>query len=431
MAIDVSKLSEKVFKALKSYQLSLTLYTDTGESTVSPSEATRFYNEENNIMVNLELSQDIYKLKVNIGNKNDINDIRPLLDILKNIAKTYNIQYFLRTYNKKITPKDFSYQSITKPVTEGFTKPWGTVKTSRRKFENATLYIKHSKRVDEQKRGSRSRNIKSMFIENSEGERFKFPYKNISAAKSMCIHINEGGTPYDEAGRAILNITKEHEQLKEYYFKVTKQGSLNENATLLIEKIKDRIFELKTKIKSMNSKSGYKNFFENYSENVSESDFSVDILQEYDIVSEDINEEVIPYLKSIAHNLKESTEKEKSLEDFFKQFANGKEFIISSPIVNTDPDNPVNLKFNDIKSRLSSLSGYLSTLASDQDTSNYLRQLSDDVYRFGKKHIDFAEKLLTFLKNYAKVNSDLEIKKESISESAVNKVIKELNKFDL
>jgi hypothetical protein len=427
MAIDVNKLSEKIFKALKSYQLSLTLYTDSGESTVSPSEARRFYNEKNNIMVNLEFSQDIFKMKVNIGKKNDINEIRPLLDTLKNIARTYNIQYVLRTFDKKITPKDFSFQSVT----EGFTKPWGTVKTSRRKFENATLYIKHSKRVEEEKRGSRSRNINSIFIENSDGERFKFPYKNISAAKSMCVHINEGGTPYDETGREILNITKEHEHLKEYYGTIIKSNSLNEQSAVLFEKIKDRIFELKTKIKSMNTKKGYKTFVENYAENDIVSDFSVDILQEYDIVSTEVSEEVVTYLKSIASNLKESTEKEKSLEDFFKQFTKGKEFIISSPIVNTDPDNPVNLKFNDIKSRLSALSGYLSTLATDAQTSEYLRQLSDDVYRFGKKHIDFTEKLLTFLKNYAKVNTDFEIRRESIDKSAVKKVIKELSKFDI
>lgn len=425
MAINVGKLSEKIFKALKSYQLSLSLYTDSGESTLSPSEARRFYNEEKNIMVNLETMDEISKLKVNIGDDNDINEIRPLLDILKKIARTYNIQYVLRTFDRKITPKDFSFQAVT----EGFTRPWGTVKTSRRKFENATLYIRHTKRVNEEKRGSRSRNIHSIFIENSMGERFRFPYKNVSGAKAMCVHVSEGGTPYDENGRRIISVVNEQSKLKEFINYSKKDINLRENNTKILDEVKSRIFELNSTINSIHTKSGYNRFIENYEENITEEssenlvEFNIDLPEEFS--------EIKPFLESVATRLYERTQRETELQKFSNEFLNGKEFVVSEPITDSDANNPKNLSFEDDKSMVSALAGYLSTKVEDTETQDYLQKLSDDVYRFNEKYTNFAKKLLTFLESNAIINPHLREKNENLSEMYVKNIINKLSQFDI
>lgn len=422
MAIDINTLSNKIFKALKSFQLSLSLYTDDGTSTLSPEEARRFYNEKNNIMVNLETSDEVSKLKVNVGDNNDISEIRPMLEILKKICRTYNVQYVLRTFDKKITPKDFSYQAVT----EGFTRSWGTVKTSRRRFENATLYIRHSARVNEEKRGSRSRNIQSIFVENDSGERFRFPYKNVSGAKAMCIHVSEGGTPYDENGRNILGVVKEQEKLKEFFNFAKKDVSLYENNSSLLEGVKSRIFELKNVVNSMHTKAGYHRFVENFEEQIIEENMESINIE----IPEELSEAKY-FVEKISMHLKEKAESEINLKEFSNEFLNGKKFIITQEIDNDDPNHPDNLDFSDEVSRNSALAQYLSTKAKDSDVFEYLNRLSEDIYKFEEKYAVFAKKMLTFLESNAIISKHSESKRTPLEEMYVNKIVNTLSQYDI
>ena len=46
MAIDVAKISEKIFKIMKAYGLQLSLFTEDGKETLDPTEARRFYSKD-------------------------------------------------------------------------------------------------------------------------------------------------------------------------------------------------------------------------------------------------------------------------------------------------------------------------------------------------------------------------------------------------
>ena len=77
----------------------------------------------------------------------------------------------------------------------------GSSKTSHRKLEDTDLIIRHTEAIDPSKTGSRSRKIKNLFIQNSEGERFKFPFVYLPGARAMQRHVANGGYPHDEAGK--------------------------------------------------------------------------------------------------------------------------------------------------------------------------------------------------------------------------------------
>ena len=54
--------------------------------------------------------------------------------------------------------------------------------------------------VNEEQRGARSRNISSIFVENAEGERFKYPYKHLNGARAMARHVSHGGVTKRHGG---------------------------------------------------------------------------------------------------------------------------------------------------------------------------------------------------------------------------------------
>lgn len=422
MAIDNSKISDSIFKALKSFDLNINLYTDDGESTLDPASATRFYNEKNNMMVNLETDTEKYLLKVSVGKNSDISEMRPLLDILRKVSKTYNLRYVLRTFGKKISPKDFAFKSVL----ESFTKPYGTVKTSRQRFENATLCIRHTHRVNEEKRGSRTRHIKSIFIENDNGERFKFPYRNIPAARSMCIHVSEGGNPYDERGQELLSSAKELESLKEFY-KNQKNILENEN-NKLYGGIKKRINELKNSFSKLNNKTAYKKYFDK-KESLTTDDNNV-IITELNIeLTED--DELNNYLTKIAVNIKEQDIKHRKVRDFSKMIIDEETFNVSMNIDESDPSHPSNYEFNNKLDEMAAWANYFSSMATMNETKDLLSEISEDIYSYDEKYLNLAEKMLQSLSKIAIIEKDSDDKIENINESTIKEINYKLSKFDI
>lgn len=422
MVIDVSNISNTIFKILKAHGLQLVLFTVDGKPTLNPSEATRFYSKNKNIMVNLDNNTDKKVIKVSTGGSVDLKSIRKLLDNIRNIANENAILYTLRTFGHHISPKDFAYQiDQDKNISESFSKPYGTVMTSRQKFENATLYIRHSKRVDEETRGSRSRNIHAIFVENSNGERFKFPYNNIVAARAMTVHISEGGTPYDTIGKTIISLTEEICSLKNFK---KKNKTLAESSKLLFNSISDRIHNITKQFSQMSNHKGYRR---NVAEFVERNDVEVDeaIFEQFGIQFEENDNKTFVY--NIAKQLKEDADNASALQDFVKRILNGEKVEVSRMPSNSDTKNPIHMHFDDENSELSAWFGYFALLANDDVQSNTLSQLSDDVFSYSNKYRDLAKKLLTALQDGAIV--PISAKPEGLLESISTQMEKTLSSY--
>lgn len=393
MAIDLQHISEKIFKIMKANGLNLILFTEGGEVTLDPAMARRFYSKNKNIMVNLETTDQKNILKVGVGKSVDIQDMKRLFDSLRTLSTQHALSYVLRTFGKDISPKDFAYQSIA----ESFSRPYGTIKTSRQKYENATLYIKHRKAVNEEIRGSRSRYIHSIFIENNNGERFKFPFKNLLSARAMTVHVNEGGTPYDLTGKYIISLAEESNELKKFKSLKKKECDINENVSLFVKESISRIKDINKILKKMNGKQGYNDLI---NKGIKEEQYYLDLLEDYDFAIDD--DSMKPYLSKIAHKLKEDKNKANNILSLIKEIIDKGELELSPrPMSQT---NPANLAFDDEKSKMSALFGHYAELVNDNVMSDKLRQISDDIYIFDEKYVELANKLLTVLKKFAKVS---------------------------
>ena len=140
----------------------------------------------------------------------------------------------------------------------------GTSQKSFLEQGNAKLIIKHTRTVDETKMGARSRNISAIYIENNQGERFKFANNYLPGARAMARHVSNEGHTRDERGLHIVEIMNEMQQLKNFVRGVKHTNYDQEEAKEVIEAATDRYYGLKDTLKAISSAKGYENYFENW-----------------------------------------------------------------------------------------------------------------------------------------------------------------------
>jgi hypothetical protein len=140
----------------------------------------------------------------------------------------------------------------------------GTSQKSFLETGTAKLIIKHNKAVDETKMGARSRNISAIYIENSEGERFKFANNYLPGARAMARHVSNEGHTRDDRGQHIVEIMKEMQDLKTFVRGVKREEYVNEDAQEVIDAATDRYYGLKDTLKAISSAKGYSDYFENW-----------------------------------------------------------------------------------------------------------------------------------------------------------------------
>jgi hypothetical protein len=219
-----------------------------------------------NIMVNLDDKNG--EIKMHKG-PSDINEIQKIVDLLRNLSKTSLLDFDLREFGREIKPKNYAFRLNTNTMTdniqtESLSGLIGTVKTSSQKLENAKLLIKHRKPVDEEVPGSRSRNISALYIENVDGERFKYPFIHLNGARAMTRHVQSGGTPYDEVGQSVINMSEQLSKIREVLTIMRRSPAVQEQAASVMGSMLVRQDRLREMIKRITSVEGYKNYTENF-----------------------------------------------------------------------------------------------------------------------------------------------------------------------
>jgi len=173
MAIDTASVAEKVFNILKGFGYSVKSYGKEGKSVIDPREATRFAVDQPNILVRLDLASETIVLSTS----EDLSE-SPIRKMLKNLANEYLMSFDYRVFGKKIKPKGEQINIVQNSekdmadVMEGFGTMTGSTKTSYQPLDNIKIIVRHKKPVNEEVRGSRSRNIHSILIQKGD-ERFK------------------------------------------------------------------------------------------------------------------------------------------------------------------------------------------------------------------------------------------------------------------
>jgi len=183
-------------------------------------------------------------------------------DITKNNLTKQDYENLADT-NKTVNTDEMSEElaRITKlagvekaPVAEGLT---GTSKSSFENLNKTKLIIRHKGKVDETVPGARSRQIQSLYIENEEGERFKYPMTHLAGARAMQRHVSNGGRPHDEFGEHIVSTSEDIAKLNSFSRYVTNKDQLNDNAGDIIEQTKLKLENLRGYMKNIAKQTHY------------------------------------------------------------------------------------------------------------------------------------------------------------------------------
>ena len=125
----------------------------------------------------------------------------------------------------------------------------------------ARLVINHARLLGEH--DARHRYIDSIFIETSEGERYKLQYKNIAGAKAMLEHVRQGGRPYDVRGNHITEMMNEIAVLSR--FRRASSTKVLEGVTAdLVTEAENYYATLRESVRRMSSPTGYNAYFESW-----------------------------------------------------------------------------------------------------------------------------------------------------------------------
>ncbi len=256
MAINYNTVAGELFNQLVGIGNNLQVFDKDGKRTLNSSDGRKFYSKNNKMLVSIDEETNSIQVKFGPSSNKGIVDkfVRALKDKDNGIAKKYILGVDVMPYsNKDIEPKNLMAESLSAAM--------GSVKTSYQQTEGAKLIIRHNNPVNEEIRGSRSRHIKALFIENSQGERFKYPYKHLLAARTMTQHVAEGGTPYDELGSKIVSLSEERERLLRVASYIKTNG-LQEQAGDIGAVVKGRLDEIKAVLNRYNPDALYKDVYE-------------------------------------------------------------------------------------------------------------------------------------------------------------------------
>ena len=241
MAVDFNTVADRVFDQLKGFGHSITIFDEDGKQTANAQKGRYFYSTDEKFTI--EINEDDNVIKIKYGENTDPAKMQKLQNTIRNgIAKKFILGVDLRPYTgKDIEPKDVD--NMVK-VQESLSPAAGSMKTSYQQTDGAKLIIRHSKPVNEEVRGSRSRNIKALFVENAQGERFRYPHIHLAGARTMVQHVSEGGMPYDEIGQKIIGLSEERNQLLQVA-RYIKLNGLQEQANDVQYAVGQRLSEIK------------------------------------------------------------------------------------------------------------------------------------------------------------------------------------------
>jgi hypothetical protein len=318
---------------------------------------------------------------------------------------------------------------------EGFSGWSGTARKSINELGDARLIVRHRRNVDEEKRGARTRQIESIFIENAEGERFKFPNKNITAAKAMLKHVKEGGAPHDSFGQHIYNVMEELQQLKKFDG-YNRRNKFFENEQEINEEVTGRITELRSTLKQISGPKGYSKHFESFTaqsgNDEGASDEQLNELQDAVTVRyfDEAIADSLPYVARIIEGLRGRQAKDTDIADFARYVIKNQDSIqLNRELDLDDPDCPDCREYNDRATEVAAWVEYLAPYIGDDKLSNMMMKMSDDVYSASDKHVGMAMQAIKVIKQNASVAEQAHMKKINAYEEQKLKIDETFDKY--
>jgi|TARA_B100001094_G_scaffold330225_1_gene394926 hypothetical protein len=381
-------LSNNVFNKIRSKFGDVQLGDTDGNVTANPSEAVFYdfeYMEDSDTFGRMSISlADGESMKVfynrNLTDKIDEDskaEFFSFLKELKDLAVQHQLKFDVRDITKSnLSSQDFKnladanqtvntdemseeIKEITKlagvEVKESLR---GTTKSSYENLDKTRLIIRHKGKVDETVPGARSRQIQSLYIENSDGERYKYPLTHLAGARAMVRHVANGGKPHDDFGQHIIQTSEDIAKLNSFSRYAANKDQLNDNASDIIDQTKMKLENLRQYVRNIGKQSHYDETFKNFKtadERVLDDETRNTYREKFTLKTlDDRVEEALPLIHSIMSEYKtddEPTDKDAKVEPPVDHGA-----IVQSWL--TNPDNKLVLRKDDTADKMLSVTKF-------------------------------------------------------------------------
>jgi len=470
-----SKTSNDLFNKIRSKFSNIQIGDAMGEASADPGDAVFFdfdFQEEGDSFGRVSISLadgESVKVFYNQGlieklEEDDKTEWYAFLKELKDFAVTHQLGFDVRDITKSsLTKQDFKNIADTNQtvntadmseelnrivklsgLAEGLT---GTSKSSFENLDKTRLIIRHSKAVDENIPGDRTRNINSLYVENSDGERFKYPLVHLAGARAMARHVANGGVPHDDFGKHIVGVSEQIAQLNSFSRYTANKDQLNDSAGDIIEKAKMKLETMRKYVKGLSKQKNYEAIKETFQPSaIAElDDATKDSLREKFTLKhmDDRVESALPLLHSIMQEFDKPEDEIPDPEMDAPISAKDAEIpapVNAAPLVQqylSDPENKLVLRKDDsadamlkrtkfttkngmLSSILSDIASRMLTKTPDQDrVANFASQIANDIGREGTPFFDvtkdyIANKKIAFqlakryVDDYKKIQQDPE-----------------------
>lgn len=193
------------------------------------------------------------------------------IDELRDFALTRFLGWKVHDITKaRFDKNDFDFIRTNTGASDDLTlesKMYGSKRSSYAEGANKTrLIIRHTQPVQEDVQGSRSRNIKSIYIENAQGERFLMPVNHLPTARAMARHVANEGKLDDAIGNNIVEMFNEMTTLRKFNRSYRTSDNMMEGADDILEATKDQYRHIKLTLESLQKQRGYQAFVESFQE---------------------------------------------------------------------------------------------------------------------------------------------------------------------
>jgi len=332
---DINKVAELLFDKIRSRFSNVTLGTESGKNTSDPSQA-RFFNfnymsgekDFGNVTISIidGVSVKVYFNK-DLSSNLDRKEQDEWFEFLRNMrqfARKNTLTFDTRDINRSsLDLRDIMQQTKTSiqqtndlDIQES--KMYGTKRKSYDHVGETRLIIKHVDMVDEEKRGSRTRNIDAVFVETAEGERYKLKTTNLHGARAIGQHVAQGGMMVDDRTNKIYDMVTEMQQLRKFLM-ATRNVEAFEDTDIphMVEAARTRYTEVQRGLKTMRGPKGYAKFWDNHapSEEI-EIDDEASLKERFTKKFLDHRiEEALPFVYKAYHKVNEAGKLTKSVND--------------------------------------------------------------------------------------------------------------------
>ena len=277
--MNLQAIGKDLFNKIRGRFPGVTIGDSEGKITNKPEDARFFdfeFKEGGNVLGKVSISISEEDGLVVLHNKDFVEGADDgvktswynFLKEMGQFAKARVLGFDTRDITKSnLEKRDYEYMSKGKEVDKvSESNLFGTTKTSFQSIGEARLVIKHSRPVDQSIAGGRTHRIESIFIESSEGERFKYPIKHLNGARAMARHVSEGGKPFDSFGKYITGLSEELSKLKSFKTYMNRSNVMAEGLREYQDIVDERIDIIKNECLKLQRPTNYKDTFENFKE---------------------------------------------------------------------------------------------------------------------------------------------------------------------